>query len=354
MAQVYAVIMAGGRGERFWPLSTDEVPKPFLPLLGSSTLLQETVARLQPLIPIERIMVSVGEMHSRIAKMQLPQIPESNFVVEPVGRDTSACLGFCALHLERRDPEAVMFALPADHFISEPHAFRLAAEKGINSLEGAEAVIFGIVPTRPDTGYGYIMAEKPALATDAWPVLRFFEKPDAERAAAYCRAGNFFWNSGMFLWRNRTLLELFRKHMPETWEGLSRLRPLLGSDEDRGELARIYSALKRISIDYGILEKTSGMRLVPAAFPWDDIGNWASLGRALPSDGAGNVSRGSFAGLEAGGCITYSDAGTVALFGVTDMVVVQAHGKVLVCPRNRAPDLKKLMASLPGSDRKSV
>jgi mannose-1-phosphate guanylyltransferase len=350
MARVYAVIMAGGRGERFWPLSTDEVPKPFLPLLGSSTLLQETVSRLQPLIPLERILLSVGEAHSRIARMQLPQLPEDNFIVEPVGRDTSACLGYCALHLERRDPDAVMFALPADHFISEPHAFRRTAEKGINSLEGAAAVIFGIVPTRADTGYGYILAEKPAIPADAWPVLRFFEKPDAERAAAYCRAGNFFWNSGMFIWKNRTLLELFQRYMPETWDGLCRLRPLLEKGEARDKRARIFSTLKRISIDYGILEKTAGLRLVPAEFPWDDIGNWASLGRALPGDSAGNVSRGPFAGLDADGCITFSDSGTVALFGVSDLVVVQAHGKVLVCPRNRAPDLKKLMTTLPEVD----
>ena len=354
MARVYAVIMAGGRGERFWPLSTDEAPKPFLPLLGSSTLLQQTVARLQPLIPLERILVSVGEAHSGIARTQLPQLPECNFIVEPVGRDTSASLGFSALHLECRDPEAAMFALPADHFIPDPHAFRLISEKGINSLEGAPAVVFGITPTRPDTGYGYVMAEKPAVQADAWPVLRFFEKPDALKATEYCRAGNFFWNSGMFLWKNRTLLDLFRKYMPGTWEGLSRLRPLIGRDEDRGERARIYSALQRISIDYGILEKTPGMRLVPADIAWDDIGHWAALARALPADGAGNVFRGPGAALEAGGCITYSDAGPVALFGVKDLVVVQAHGKVLVCPRNKAPDLKKLMPTLPDSERKAV
>ena len=354
MERVYAVIMAGGRGERFWPLSTDELPKPFLPLLGSSTLLQETVSRLQPMIPPERILVVVGEAHGRIVKSQLPQLPAGSLVVEPMGRDTSACLGYCALHLERRDPDAVMFALPADHFISEPREFQRTVERGVNCLEGAAAVIFGIVPTRADTGYGYIMAEKPAVSTDAWPVLRFFEKPDAEKAVAYCRAGNFFWNSGMFLWKNRTLLGLFEKYMPDTWEGLQKLRPLLAKDEDRDERARVYSTLKRISIDYSILEKTPGMRLVPTEFSWDDIGNWASLGRALPSDAAGNVARGPFTGLEASGCITYSDAGTVALYGVSDLVVVQAHGKVLVCPRSRAPDLKKLMTALPETDRKAI
>ncbi len=350
MAGVYAVIMAGGRGERFWPLSTDALPKPFVPLLGSLTLLQDTVARLESLIPLERIFVSIGEAHSRSAREQLPQIPAEHLIIEPVGRDTSACLGYCALHLEQADPDAVMFALPADHFIAEPTAFRRTIAKGIKSLEGAAGVVFGIVPTRPDTGFGYIQAEKPAVQADAWPVIRFVEKPDFARAAEYCRSGSFFWNSGMFLWKNRTLLELFEKHMPQTWNGLGRLRPLLGRKGAEGERLRIFSGLERISIDFGIMEKTAGLRLVPAEFPWDDIGNWASLERALPADPAGNVSRGSFSALEAKGCITYSDGGKVTAFGVSDLVIVQARGKVLVCPKSRAGELKKLVATLVDTD----
>ena len=343
MSGVYAVIMAGGRGERFWPLSTDEVPKPFVPLLGRATLLQETVARLDPLIPMERVLVSIGEAQKRTAREQLQQVPDGNFIIEPVGRDTSACLGYCALHLERIDPEAVMLALPADHFIAEPPAFRRTMERGINSLEGAAGVVFGIVPTRPDTGYGYVEAKKPASPTDAWPVIRFVEKPDAARAEDYRRAGDYFWNSGMFLWKNRTLLELFEKHMPETWRGLNSLRPLLGRDDAEADRRRVFSELDRISIDFGIMEKTSGLRLIPVEFAWDDIGNWAALERALPGDAAGNVARGPFSALDANGCISYSDAGLVAAFGVSDLVIVQANGKVLVCPKNRAAELKKLV-----------
>ncbi len=346
MGGVYAVIMAGGRGERFWPLSTSELPKPFVRLLGNTTLVQDTVARLEPWIPRERIFLSIGEQHSLVARGQLPQIPAENFIIEPVSRDTSACLGYCALHLERADPDAAMLALPADHFIGDTAAFRHTIEKGLANLEGASGVIFGITPTRPETGYGYIQAEKPALPSKAWPVIRFVEKPDAERAEQYCRTSGFFWNSGIFLWQNRTLLELFRRHMPGTAEGLDMLRPLLGKSGADAERFRVFSSLERLSIDFGIMEKTSGLRLVPAVFPWDDIGNWASLERALPADGAGNVSRGPFASLEARGCITYSDAGTVAVFGTTDLVIVQAHGKVLVCPKSRAPDLKKIAAAL--------
>ncbi len=346
MANVYAVVMAGGRGERFWPLSTDEVPKPFIPLLGGRTLLQDTVERLTGVVPMERILLSIGEAHSAIARRQLPCLPPGNFIVEPVGRDTAACLGFCALHIQQRDPEAWMLAVPADHYVSDKVSYRRTIEKGIRSLPGATAVLFGIVPTRPETGYGYLQAEKPAIAAEAWPVIRFVEKPDASLAAAYVQAGTYFWNSGIFLWSNRTFLDLCRKHLPDMFAGLCELQPHLGQESGAAQLASIFSRLQRISVDFGILEKTSGLRLVPAEFGWDDIGNWAALQRALPPDPDGNVANGPCTALESGRCIVYSDSGPVAIFGVSDLVVVQAHGSVLVCDKSRAPDLKRLITAL--------
>jgi mannose-1-phosphate guanylyltransferase len=229
--------------------------------------------------------------------------------VEPVGRDTSACLGFCALHIERRDPQAAMLAVPADHHIADGEAFRRTLRKGMENLPGATAVVFGIRPARPDTGYGYVETGAAAGAAEVLPVIRFVEKPDARTAARYLAAGNFYWNSGMFLWRNATLLELFARHMPDTHRGLERIRSLMNGPHAPGELARVYAALPRISVDYGILEKASGLRLVPAEFDWDDIGNWTALERILPADAQGNVAVGPLHALEAGGCITYSDAG---------------------------------------------
>jgi mannose-1-phosphate guanylyltransferase len=351
MSDVYAVIMAGGRGERFWPLSTEDLPKPFVRLLGPRTLVQETVKRLQPLVPLERILVSIAEAQRGVAREQLPELPEENFIVEPAGRDTSACLGFCALHIERREAEAVMLAVPADHHVSDPEAFRRTLQKGIRNLPGSTAVVFGIRPARPDTGYGYIQTEKAAISDQAWPVVRFVEKPDAQTAARYVSSGNFFWNSGLFLWRNATLLELFEKHMPDSYRGLLELRPLIGRDNAHSALARVFASLPRISVDYGILEKTSGLRLVPAEFGWDDIGNWTALERALPGDADGNVALGPSHCLQSGGCITYSDAGTVAVFGITDLVVVQARGRVLVCPKEKAADLKRLVSSMDSDQR---
>ncbi len=346
MTALYAVIMAGGRGERFWPLSTSNLPKPFIKLLGSSSLIQDTVSRIEPIVPRERILISIGAAHLDIARQQLPQIPPENFLVEPVGRDTSACIGFCALHIEHRDPKGIMLALPADHFVSDAEGYRSTIRKGLDNLEGAAGVIFGIPPSRPETGYGYILAQKPEIAADAWPVIRFVEKPDAPTAARFLASGDYFWNSGMFLWNNRILLELFQKHMPEVYTGLCGLRPLLSGKDTESQISEIFSSLPRISIDFGIMEKTSGLRLVPAQFVWDDIGNWASLERALPPDPKGNIAQGSHVALDSSGCVIYAQNGTVAAFGVSDLIIVEAYGKVLVCPKDRAADLKKLVTAL--------
>jgi mannose-1-phosphate guanylyltransferase len=346
MAALYSVIMAGGRGERFWPLSTSSLPKPFIPLTGANSLIQETVARIQPIVPLERILISIGTTHLDIARKQLPQLPPENFIVEPMGRDTSACLAFCALHIEKRDPAGTMLALPADHFVSDAAAFRRIIQTGVENLDGATGVIFGIQPERPETGYGYILAEKPVVKADAWPVVKFIEKPDAATAAQYVASGNYFWNSGMFLFRNQILLSLFQKHMPDTHEKLCKMRPLLAQSGTDAEVAEIFSTLQRISIDFGIMEKTSGLSLIPAQFGWDDIGSWAALERALPADASGNVAQGPHIALESNGCIIYSQSDTIAAFGVSDLVIVQAYGKILICPKSKAADLKRLVSAL--------
>jgi mannose-1-phosphate guanylyltransferase len=346
MADVYAVVMAGGRGERFWPLSTDELTKPFIPLLGPKSLIQETVDRLHPLIPEERVLISIGKIHEAVARAQLPMIPPDNFIIEPVGRDTSACLGYCALHLEKRNPDSILLAVPADHFVRDPEAYRRTLAKGIENLIGTNGIIFGITPKRPETGYGYIQAEKPSDSSVAWPVTRFVEKPDAVEAAEYFRSGTYFWNSGIFLWQNRLLLELFRLHMPQTYQSLCELRHLLRMNSAEEKILEIFSSIERISIDFGIMEKAGGFRLIPAEFHWDDVGSWAALTRVLPADECNNILQGSHAAVDANGCIVYSDAGLVAVFGTSDLVVVQAKGKVLVCSKDRASDLKRLVRVL--------
>jgi mannose-1-phosphate guanylyltransferase len=346
MQAVYAVVMAGGRGERFWPLSTSQLAKPFIPLLGPTTLIQDTVSRLHPLVPPERILISIGEAHHGLARQQLPGIPDANFIVEPVGRDTAACLGLCAIHLEERNPDAIMLALPADHFVGQPDDYRRTLQIGIDHLPDATGVVFGVRPVRPDTSYGYICAQRPAPQSQAWPVIRFVEKPDAATAEQYFKSGDYFWNSGIFLWRNRTLLDLFQQHLSKSYQCLRELQALVRQGGSPQEMLRIFSSMERISVDFGIAEKASGLRLVPVEFPWDDIGNWSALERALPGDSHGNVSRGAHVPVNTENCIVYSDAGPVATFGVENLVVIQAYGKVLVCPKERATDLKRLVTAL--------
>jgi mannose-1-phosphate guanylyltransferase len=207
-------------------------------------------------------------------------------------------------------------------------------------------VVFGISPNRPETGYGYIQTHSLSAPGEVVDVIRFVEKPNLENARNYLAAGTYYWNSGMFLWRNRTLLDLFRQHMPDLFAGLEQLRPLVGRNDAYAALYKCFSSLPRISIDFGVMEKTCGLRLVSAEFAWDDIGNWAALERALVADENGNVGIGHYAAVDSQGCTLYSDAGIVAAFGVSDLIVVQAHGKVLVCTKDRAADLKKLIANL--------
>ena len=345
MANIYAVIMAGGRGERFWPLSASKLRKPFIPLLGKTSLFQQTAERIQKLVPIKNILISIGAEHFEIARKQLPQLPEENFIVEPIGRDTSACIAYCALHIEKRDPEALMIALPADHFVSNVDGYVKTLQLGIENLQEASGIVFGISPARPETGYGYVLADASSSASSALKVIRFVEKPNAEKAAEFLASGDYYWNSGMFLWKNSTLLDLFRQHMPEFYARMCILRSLLGTDSG-AEINKVFSSLPRISIDFGIMEKTAGLKLVPAQFIWDDIGNWASLERALPADSQGNIAQGSHMALDSSGCIIYAQSETVAAFGVADLVIVQAYGQVLVCPKSKAGDLKQLVSAL--------
>ena len=241
-----------------------------------------------------------------------------------------------------------MLALPADHYVTNGDAYRKTIQTGLSNLEGSNGVVFGITPTRPETGYGYILAEKPldGCGGNARPVIRFVEKPDADAAARYLAEGNYYWNSGMFLWNNRTLLGLFEKFMPDTSVALNRLRPLIGDETAGEEIRDIFSTLPRISIDFGIMEKAEGLRLVPADFGWDDVGSWAALGRALMPDKKGNIIQGRASVLEAENCVIYSQSDTIAAFGVSDLIIVQAHGKILVTSRDKAADLKKLVATL--------
>ncbi len=342
---VYAVIMAGGSGERFWPLSTPDRPKQFLRLVGAKSLLQSTVERIEPLIPIGRQLVVAGELHAARIREELPELPPMNLIREPVGRNTAACIGLGSLFLERRDPDAIAVVLPADHYIGEISAFRASLERAVTlAQERKGTVVIGIKPDRPETGYGYMHIGSEMLQ-DIYPVLRFREKPDAETARRFVAAGDYFWNTGIFIWENRTLQQLLKTHLPAHWSGMEQIRSALGTPAYDEVLAKVYPTMEKVSVDHGVLEKAENMYMVHGRFAWDDLGSWTALGRVLAADEAKNVVIGRHVGLDTSDCIIYGQEGkVVGTIGLRDLIIAETEHGLLICPKSRLQDMRELLA----------
>jgi mannose-1-phosphate guanylyltransferase len=346
----YAVVMAGGRGERFWPLSTGETPKPFLPILGEKSMIQLTIERIKPLIPFTRILVVVGRDHLKVAQEQLPELPSENFLVEPVGKDTAPCIGFASLHLERRDPDAVMVVMPSDHHIPDQERFLRSLSAAIQFLGTRDYLItLGIKPTRPETGYGYIEAKGEVDTVNNTPFLsvkRFVEKPGFDLAKKYVERKNYYWNSGIFIWRNKTIQGLLEKNLPEIWGSLTKMRESLNDDQVVSEEFKLFP---RISIDYGVLEKADNLLVIPAEFRWDDVGTWTALERVSPLDEKGNTVIGKHRGIDTRNCVIHSQDHLITTIGLSDLIIVQANGKLLICSRERSQDVKELLKLISSS-----
>lgn len=363
LPRVAVVIMAGGRGERFWPWSRSDLPKQFLCLAGGETLLQAAWRRASLLGGPESIFVVTPVRYGRLTRQQLPQLRPENLILEPGGRDTAPCLGLAAVRLARDDPRTVMVVLPADHVIARSDRFAEVMGAAVRAAAtGTRLVTVGITPTRPETGYGYIQAGRVLERYDGGLVLRrvvrFTEKPPLERALAFLADGNYLWNSGMFVWRVDALRREIEEHVPWLADGMRRLEAAAGTPEE-AEVARgCYLSFPSLSIDYGLLEKSRRVAVVPGDFGWDDVGSWAALGRVLPADEEGNVTVGAALAVDASGCVVCSEPGSppgscpaadgrlVVAYGVRGLVVVDAGDVVLVTDRERAADLKRLVAVL--------
>lgn len=340
---LYAVILAGGKGERFWPLSTPEIPKPFLRLFSDHSLLQQTYDRACRVASPQQVLLVVGEQHAALSREQLPALPNEHLLLEPIGRDTAAAIGYASMYLP---DDALMLVLPADHLIPEPGAFvstMIGAAEFLSTHDGL--ITFGIRPVRAETNYGYLQSRRENAGSPNFPVHPiecFVEKPDREQAARYLRDPVYYWNSGIFLWRVSKIQQLIARHLPELWSGLQELK----GEKDPARVLEKYSRLQRISIDFGVMEKADHVFVVPAPFVWDDIGTWNSLMRVLPADSQGNLLRGSIVTLDTSNCIIYSDSHTMAVAGLSELIVVQQGGKILICSREYADRLKELLAKL--------
>jgi mannose-1-phosphate guanylyltransferase len=344
--------MAGGKGERFWPLSKKTLPKPFIPLLKKETMIQETVERIKPLIPEERIIIVLSQDHFPVAQQQLPEIPVENFVIEPFGRDTAACIGLASLYIGRKDKDASMIVLAADHLIDDREAFFRTVTSSLKFLASNDYIVtVGIKPTRPETGYGYIeLGEKLGSIDNEsfFSVKKFVEKPNLSTASDYLKTDRYCWNSGMFIWRNSTIQKSLSVYMPELWDGLMRINECLGSEKEEEVIKKEFSQFERVSVDYGVLEKASQVVVIPASFNWDDVGTWTALERVYSLDESDNVVVGKHVGRDTHGCIVFSRDQLVATLGVKDLVIVHAKGKILVCHKEKAPYLKEIVRLIEG------
>lgn len=344
---MYAVIMAGGKGTRFWPRSREDRPKQLLNIVGQRSMLQQTVARITRLLPPENVLVVAGGNHGEEVHNQLTELPKENIILEPIGRNTAACIGLAALLVQQRDSAAVMTVLPADHLITDEEIFLGTLRAALAQARLQPALItLGIRATTPETGYGYIEAGEQVDTEQNHKfhkVISFHEKPDRERAEQYLEQGNFFWNSGMFVWQAEAILEAIRIHLPGLYADLQELKPLLGAGGLEDGIARIYPDLESISIDYGVMEKAENVLMIPADFGWNDLGTWASMFQVWPKDDQDNAYQGEIVALDSRQNVVFSRLKLCVLLGVDDLVVVDTEDALLVCPVHRAQDVGKIL-----------
>lgn len=359
---IHAVILAGGRGTRFWPRSRTRTPKQLLNIVGKQTMLEQTVARLRPLISPDRIWSVTNAEQTAALKKQLPLSSRKRVLTEPIGRNTAAAIALAAINIRHAAKgDALMAVLPADHFIAQPEKYRSIVAAALDvAREPGRMVVLGIPATRPEIGFGYV--ERIGEALDAkgfsvFTVRRFTEKPALPVAQEYVASGNYHWNAGLFFWRVSTFLENLKRHLPQTHAALEKLAPSIGTRAYEKKLRAIYPRLENISVDYAILERATQQPgppqvfVIPAEIDWSDIGSWAAVYELLAKHPGENVLAGPGYTIDASGNFLYSPSKFIAAIGVNDLVVVETPDAVLIVPRGRAQDVAKLVKLLEQQNR---
>ena len=349
---MYIVILAGGSGTRFWPLSRAARPKQLISITGDRSMLQRTVERVLPLKP-KRIMIITNTVQAEETERQLAhyrKIP-IDVIAEPLAKNTAPAIGLAASIIAAHDPEGVMVVLPADHFIKDEQALQRTLLDAAHAARKGYLVTLGIMPSRPETGYGYIEADMELRGSGPFPVRRFVEKPPLDEAVRYLDAGNYFWNSGMFVWRADIIMAEIRLYLPELNASLSSITftndvwELSDLDE---QIEAVYGAVASVSIDYGVMEKSSRVQVVPVEMGWSDVGSWSSLPEVVEADDSGSVcvNAHGHVSLDSSGCLIYVDSKVVATVGVHNLIVVSTPDALLICDRDRAQDVKKVVEEL--------
>ncbi|KAA3660380.1 MAG: mannose-1-phosphate guanylyltransferase [Calditrichaeota bacterium] len=347
---MFGLIMAGGTGTRFWPKSREKFPKQLLKIHGEHTMIQQTINRLKPLIELENIYIVALPIHKDSILEQLPNLPEKNIIVEPLGKNTAPCIGLGAVFLRKIDPDAVMVVLPADHLIADEKQFLsdLSHAGDIAKKENA-LITLGIKPTFPATGYGYIQYNNKQIEagnTKAYKVKAFAEKPNYETACRFIESGDFLWNSGCFVWRAETILHEIELHLPNMADGLAEVDEAIGTPQEDAVIERVYRQIRNISIDYGVMEQSETVYVIPGDFGWNDVGTWSEVYKIREKDVDDNAAGKKHILINSSGCLVEGDEKLIALVGMRDTIVVDTEDAMLICPIDRSQDVRKVIDML--------
>jgi mannose-1-phosphate guanylyltransferase len=350
----YAIIMAGGVGARFWPYGSMKLPKQFLPVADSSdTMLQLTIKRVKDIIPYERIFIITNDQHINEVKKQVPKIPLDNIIGEPVGRNTAPCVGLASIILKQFDERAKMLVVPADHLISDQEAFKATVNAGLTFIEAEDAIVtLGINPTYPETGYGYIQFVDDTYLTvelnrsekvNIYKVKTFAEKPTIETAKQFLESGDFLWNSGMFIFRSDTILKEMQRSLPDLYHELLKIEKDIHTNKFKSTLSKVYSHIRSISIDYGIMEKAQNVYVIKGNITWSDLGSWDEVFRIKNKDKNNNVISGDTFIKDSKNNLIMSTRGFAGIIGVEDLIVINTKEGLLICKRGRSQEVKEII-----------
>lgn len=343
---IYGVIMAGGGGTRFWPLSREARPKQLLNLSGNDLMINETIDRITSVIPKRDIFIVTNK--SQVLKMKEAvgnRIQDNHILAEPAARNTAACIGYAAMEIVKKYGDGIMCVFPSDHYIKDERTFSKTLVSAIEVAESMDKLMtIGITATYPSTGYGYIKYEK--SSEQAKKVLEFKEKPDEETAKKYVESGKYAWNSGMFVWKASTILRKFEELLPDIYKQLLRMGEAMNTPDEDKVISEIYSEIRSISIDYGVMEKSDDVMVIPAEFGWSDVGNWDNLGVLYEPDENGNVVHGTHVGIDTTNSVIYAKNKLVATIDVDNIVVVETDDTVLVCRKDKSQEVRKIVEML--------
>lgn len=342
--EIFAVIMAGGVGSRFWPRSKEKTPKQLLKIFGEKTMIQDTVGRLKGVVKEENIYVITNKIQKPEIQKQLNNIPEGNIIEEPFGRNTAACIGLASIIIQKRCSDAVTVVLPADHIIQDTESFHKTILNACDFAEKSKGLVtIGILPSRPETGYGYIQIDESFVAENIYKVLTFAEKPNYSTAVRFIESGDFMWNSGMFIWHTEAILSEIKYFMPDLYEGLLEIEKYIDTPDFEANLTKVYGMLRSVSIDYGIMEKSQKVFLTKGTFSWSDVGSWEEVYHLSKKNKEGNACVGNVYLDTTVDSYIYSPDKFTAVIGMENIIVINADDALLVCRRDQAQDVKKVV-----------